>query len=408
MKIIHFADLHFGIENYGVLNPETGLSSRFEDFCKSLDYLIDFCLNEKNSIDLVIFSGDAYKNRDPSPTYINAFSERMKRLANKLPVVLIVGNHDLPAAFGKANTLDIYSALQVPQMYVSTKPEIINLKIKNEYLQVATLPWMNKNDLVGKNTECTIQELNKIITKKLGELVSDLSSKIDQAMPSILAAHYSVSGALYGSEQEVMVGRDMAINIRDIKNTTFNYVALGHLHKYQVVLKKPLTIYSGSLERIDFGEEKDKKGFIKVELNKKNGKFECSHEFIEVPARKFLTINISILENDDPTEKILKVIKNNKIEDAIIKVNIALTQEKYDNLEQSKIQKALSKAFFVAGVNTEITDILKNQSIVLYKDDVSWQDLLKDYLKQNKISKNRSRELIEAAGELMEESNQDW
>ena len=94
MKIIHFADLHLGVENYGHINPESGLSSRLEDFLRSLDELVDYALAEK--VDLVLFSGDAYKTREPSQTQQREFAKRIRRLSEGgVPLFLVIGNHDL-------------------------------------------------------------------------------------------------------------------------------------------------------------------------------------------------------------------------------------------------------------------------------------------------------------------------
>jgi exonuclease SbcD len=408
MKIVHFADVHYGMENYGVTDPETGLSSRFADFNRSLDFIINYCLNKKNKIDLVLFCGDAYKTRDPSPTYLKAFSERIKKLADFLPVVLISGNHDLPTAYGKANTLDIFSALNVPGVYIATKPQIIKISAGDDILQIAVLPWMNKVDLLGNLPERSIEEGNKMISKKLGEKIHELAQKIDHKKPSLLAAHYSVTGAVFGSEQGVMIGRDIAINFSDLKNTPFNYIALGHLHKYQIIQKNPLTIYPGSIERIDFGEEKDSKGFIELTISKKKkNEFTTNFKFIPTPARKFISLKITIGEKDDPTKKVLAEIAKKEIKKAVVRVDIAITQEKLQDLEQSKVQKALSKAFFIAGINVEITDLLKSSTITFYKEDYSWQDLLDKYLKQKNISESRAKKIKEVAEELAQSCKED-
>ena len=55
MKIIHFADLHIGVENYGTIDPETGLSSRLNDFLNVFDELVDYAIDQE--IDFVILEG---------------------------------------------------------------------------------------------------------------------------------------------------------------------------------------------------------------------------------------------------------------------------------------------------------------------------------------------------------------
>ncbi len=81
MRILHFADLHLGVENYsGGNNPETGLSWRFHDFLAALDEVVVYALN--NAVDLVLFCGDAYKSRDPSQTHQREFARRIWELAS--------------------------------------------------------------------------------------------------------------------------------------------------------------------------------------------------------------------------------------------------------------------------------------------------------------------------------------
>ena len=78
MKILHFADLHLGVENYGHINSTTGLSTRLDDILAAFDQAIDYVLN--NDIDLVLFCGDAYRSREPSQTQQREFAKRISRL----------------------------------------------------------------------------------------------------------------------------------------------------------------------------------------------------------------------------------------------------------------------------------------------------------------------------------------
>ena len=110
MKILHFSDLHIGIENHG--RPVTeqdleampehfapgedrerylGHSTRLVDFLSAFDDLVAFALD--SSVDLVLFSGDAYKNRDPSQTHQREFAKRISRLASA-GVPVTVTNYD--------------------------------------------------------------------------------------------------------------------------------------------------------------------------------------------------------------------------------------------------------------------------------------------------------------------------
>jgi len=100
IRVLHFADLHVGMENYGKLDPQTGVSSRIGDFLARLDNIVDYAL--QHEADLVIFAGDAFKTRDPEPTQQREFARRIKRLADRVPVFMLVGNHDIPGTAARA------------------------------------------------------------------------------------------------------------------------------------------------------------------------------------------------------------------------------------------------------------------------------------------------------------------
>ena len=87
MKLLHFADAHIDMANYGRRDPVTGLPLRVLDFLKSLDTIVDAAIDEK--VDLVIFAGDAYKDRSPAPTFQREWGRRIMRLSQaKIPPLL--------------------------------------------------------------------------------------------------------------------------------------------------------------------------------------------------------------------------------------------------------------------------------------------------------------------------------
>jgi len=117
MRILHFADLHIGVENYGRVDPETGLSTRLMDFLAALDEVVEYALTQ--DVDLVLLAGDAYKSRDPNQTQQRELAQRLAKLSSAgIPVFLLVGNHDLPHAVGRATAIEIFNTLQVPNLHV--------------------------------------------------------------------------------------------------------------------------------------------------------------------------------------------------------------------------------------------------------------------------------------------------
>lgn len=407
MKILHFGDVHLGMENYGHFDPETGLNSRLEDFINSFDYLIQTAKKEK--VDLVIFAGDAFKTREPTPTYQKAFAQKIYELAYvNIPVVLLVGNHDFPGALGKAHTHEIYPTLNVPNVYTIGADEIRTINTKSGPIQVAGLPWYSKQQILTKEEiRLPLEKMHAKLSVKLAKKVGCLSSKIDPKIPSILIAHTTVEGATFGSERSVLIGSDIILPISSLRNSKFNYVALGHLHKHQVLVKNPPVVYAGSIERIDFGEEKENKGFILVDIKKsKSGKFQTNWQFIKTPARKFRTIHVKIEGKDEPNEKVFKAIKKTGVKNAVVRLIIEISQEKSAELSESKIRQALDEANFIAGIIKEIETRERTQIKNSFSDELANLDalgILEKYLKTKKVSKTHQQELIKAAERLIEE-----
>ena len=124
IKLLHFADAHIDVAMHGKQDPATGLPIRVLDFLKALDTIVDTAINEK--VDLAIFAGDAYKDRTPSPTYQREWGKRIIRLSGAgIPTLLLVGNHDISPAIGRANTLQEFDTLQVPNVRVLSKPGLL-------------------------------------------------------------------------------------------------------------------------------------------------------------------------------------------------------------------------------------------------------------------------------------------
>ena len=112
-KILHFADAHIDMANYGRHDPQSGLPMRVMDFLKSLDTIINTAIEE--NVDLVLFAGDAYKDRNPAPTFQREWGKRIMKLSRAgIPTLLLVGNHDLPAVERRASSIEIY---QTPVSY---------------------------------------------------------------------------------------------------------------------------------------------------------------------------------------------------------------------------------------------------------------------------------------------------
>ena len=262
MKLLHFADLHLGVETYGHIDPATGLSSRFGDFLRCLDVVVDRAL--EGDVDLVLFCGDAYKSRRPEPTEQREFARRLARLAaREIPVLLLTGNHDMPAGVGRAAALEVFPALAVKNLTVARQPGTFRVETKSGPLQVVALPWPRPGAFLARDEArgLGMEELDRRVEDRVYGVLEDETKRLDPEVPAVLAAHLWVYGAKVGSERGMVVGGEPVFQASNLAREAFSYVALGHLHRHQILRQDPPVVaYSGSLERLDFSEEGGEKG----------------------------------------------------------------------------------------------------------------------------------------------------
>ena len=272
IKLLHFADAHIDLARQGRRDPETGLPVRVLDFLHALDQIVDTALSEK--VDLVIFAGDAYRDRAPAPTYQREWGRRMMRLSEAgIQTLLVVGNHDVSPAVGRAHTLQEFETLQVPNIRVISKPCLLGPDELNGLpIQVIGIPWLNRSGLAAAsaNSETVIDDIKDELEDQITRIIEDFFEHLNPALPAVLTSHISVQGASYGNERSVMLGKDLVLSASLVKDKRLDYVALGHIHKAQNLNQdgQPPVIYPGSIERVDFGEIDDEKTFVVAEIEK--------------------------------------------------------------------------------------------------------------------------------------------
>ena len=270
--LLHFADAHIDIATHGRHDPYTGLPIRVMDFLKSLDTIVDTAIQEK--VDLVLFAGDAYKDRNPAPPFQREWGKRIMRLSHAgIPTLLLVGNHDLSPALGRAHALDSFETLEVPHVRVLARPVFLKPEdLGGLPIQIIALPWISRSGYLAQlnSSEADISQVYTRLEELLTELVNDWLEHADPSLPTVLTAHASVSGASYGGERTVMLGSDIVLPGSLVRDPRLDYVALGHIHKSQDLNPQghPPVIYPGSIERVDFGECNDEKFFILARVSR--------------------------------------------------------------------------------------------------------------------------------------------
>jgi len=410
IRLLHLADLHIGMENYGQLDPATGLNGRVMDFLRRLNEAVDYAL--ENEIDLVLFAGDAYKSRDPNSTYRREFARRIKRLADAgIPVVLLVGNHDLPAQERRASSIEIFRTLDVPNVLVANRDQLHRLTTRRgQPIQVATVPYPIRQRLLAHEEykDKTIAELDALVQDLVTENIRALAEQVDPTLPAVLVGHFSVSEAKYGSERSVMLGRDVVVlksALADPSTSSgqapaWDYVALGHIHRHQELNNgaQPPIVYCGSLERIDFGEEKEPKGFVVAEVQRGRAEW----HFQPVAARRFLTIRADVRDEADPLAVLLAAIERHDVNDAVVRVVIQARPEQEGLFRDADIRRTLEPAYYIASISKEIERAYRLRLGGESPEELAPAELLARYFESTEIPADRIKTLLHYAEEILQ------
>ncbi len=425
MRIVHTADVHIGVENYG--RPATqadidalppyfapgvdrrmylGLSTRLIDFLCVLDQVVDYAT--RNDADLVLIAGDAYKSRDPSQTHQREFVRRVATLVSRgIPVFLLTGNHDIAHSPTRATALAIFPTLDVAGVTVAERFGTHRVETRSGPLQVVALPWIRRGQLLARDERqgAPIDEVTRYVEEDLTARILSEADALASDVPAILAAHVTVNGAVSSSERSMMLGRDYALQPSTLALPVFDYVALGHIHKHQTLIASPPVVYPGSLQRVDFSEEDDRKGFCVVDIDPAGPRGDRTRwEHVPVDARRFLTIEATVpVDAGDPTSLVLQRIAARDVDGAVVRVHVTVPGPLAGRVNERAIRDALAGAHSVAAVSREV---IHERRLRIGSDarGITPQQALERYLEgRTDLSGDTRRRALEWGTELVAE-----
>lgn len=317
MKILHTADIHIGYDTHGRLDQASGLNSRWIDFKKCFDFMVKHAIDE--DIDLFLFCGDAYRDAIPTPTEQRLFSQCLRPLFEaRIPIVMLVGNHDHPISFGRASSIDIFSRL-VTTVTLFSKPDVKDIDTKSGKVRIVGLPWPIKNNLFAREEFAGLspEQLRDKIYETYVQFVETKAEEIrseNLSYPSILACHlqFDTAQLTNGSEKIKGITKDPLFTVASLAKPEFSYVAVGHIHKHQELNggNAPPVVYSGSIERISFSEYDQPKGFVMIDIDETK---RATFRHIQTPARPFISIELDVRDEAEPMPAILAAFKTHAI-----------------------------------------------------------------------------------------------
>jgi exonuclease SbcD len=409
IKILHLSDIHMGSGfSHGRINPITGLNTRLEDFVNTLSICIDRAISEP--VDLVLFGGDAFPDATPPPYVQEAFASQFRRLVDaEIPTVLLVGNHDQHSQGQGGASLCIYRTLGVPGFVVGDAIATHRIQTVNGLVQVITVPWLTRSTLLTRpETEgLALAEVNDLLTQRLDPVLEAEIRRLDPEVPTVLLAHLMADRANLGAERFLAVGKGFTIPLSMLTRPCFDYVALGHVHRHQNLnpSNDPPVIYPGSIERVDFSEEKEDKGYVLVEL----ARGRVQWEFCPLPVRPFRTIEMDVSEATEPQSALIKAIGKKKIQDAVVRLIYKLRSEQLDLIDNTAIHQSLSDAHSYS-IRPELISQLARPRLpeLGVGSSINPMDALCTYLENRQDLKDISKEMMEAAHRLLAGENETW
>jgi len=252
MKLIHTSDWHFGM---GLGNRSYGEDQRY--FLKQLYELI-----EKEQVEGVLLAGDVYDSSVANAEAIGLYNEAVTKICMDLgvKVIVIAGNHDSAARLSSCREL-----LKGAGLYVTGRLErdVEPILLDEGKVAVYCLPFFNREEITAlfpeKKEEIRSQETAMLV------VCDHIRESMDKGRFNIVVSHSLIVNAeISESDRSARVGFATAVS-KDVF-TGFDYVALGHIHKPQVI--DDHIRYSGSPLKYSFGnEEMQDKGVVIIDTD---------------------------------------------------------------------------------------------------------------------------------------------
>ena len=261
MRILHTADWHVG--------KSLARRQRLDEAGAALKEVVAIAQDEK--VDAVLVCGDIYEHLAPSAEAEALVYEALLALEQqKIPVVIIPGNHDAPKRWGAvAPLLKRFSVFVVPEVLRPERGGVVEVESRDgaTTAQIAALPWVTEQRMISAMEMMGLAEApNQAYADEMARLIKALCGTLDARKCTMFAGHLFVSGSkLGGGERSLTVGQIYGVTPQAMPQV--QYVALGHVHRPQRVPGSAVPArYAGSLLQLDFGEKEQKKSVAVIEL----------------------------------------------------------------------------------------------------------------------------------------------
>jgi DNA repair exonuclease SbcCD nuclease subunit len=322
MRFIHISDSHLGASGFSRRLSPSGFNQREEDVCNSFQAAVDQIIELKP--DFVLHAGDLFHTVRPTNRIINfAIRQILRVVGAQIPMVIISGNHDTPKQRTVGSVFSFFEVLS-PLLHAVYRNQYELVRLGD--VAIHAIPHcLNQEDFS--------QELAKV---KLGDGPRTTDDGRDLGF-NILMLHGVVAGIREFSMGELA---EQEIPSSSLERG-FDYVALGHYHRYCQV--ESGGYYAGSTERLSMSELGQEKGFVEVDLKTKEVKFHPvpTREMIEFPS-----LDARELDQEQTLLEIEKRVQAENMEEKIVRLKVTdIPEHVYNSLDFRKIAELKSRTF---------------------------------------------------------------
>lgn len=273
MKVIHTADWHLGDRLRQI--------DRTEDLHGAIDQVACYC--EQHEVDVLVVAGDLFSETARAETFQRSLaflSERFRQLLlSGMTILGVTGNHDkdvycelLRRAFQLAAPVPRTAGGLLPngRIYLATRPCQFRLADRRGHVtaQWVCMPYPTAAryfDGHCSSTYASFRNRNRLLASAFVEHLQKIVTRLTSDLPAILVSHIQVVGCDATPERRVAAHQDVEINADDLL-FPWTYVALGHLHRPQLIDGQTHIRYAGSVDRLSISEQQDTKSVTLLEL----------------------------------------------------------------------------------------------------------------------------------------------
>jgi len=391
MKILHTADWHIG----SFKGPERdGVNLRSLDTQKCLEEMVHIAETEKPGLALV--SGDVFDRAEiwQGRSHKEVLQARniileLSKCCGKVIVMRGTPNHDSAEAFGE---LQAHFEL-VPNVEIVTMPQVI----QTEQFDIAVLPGFDRGTFRAKFPGLGKEEEHEVLTKELANAVLGLKAQCEPGKKSILMSHYTIPGCNTESGQVMMLTQFEPVLLPEcLIAADFDLVAMGHIHRPQMLPNVENCYYSGAINSMTFNDEGQERGFWIHEYSPDG----WCRTFHQTPYREFVTFRftdtditaINLGNLDDVAFNWWRY--NGGVQDRIVRILYTCSYENSKALNTALLEKTLYEdgAFYVAGILPEKVEEAADRNDLSSTTDP--EENLRQYLADKQYTDEQIQELV--------------